>query len=99
MEKNSEKKDKSQKSNDNEITLLIVVPTQTEPWESTFPKTAKISEVIAAVVQQFGFASNGQYELKLDSDPDVELAPQRPLISFGIKDGDKLVFIDFGQAV
>lgn len=99
MEKNSEKKDENQMRNDNEITLLIIVPTQAEPWETTFPKTAKISEVIGAVVQQFGFASNGQYELKLDSDPNVELDPQRPLISFGIKDGDKLVFIDFGQAV
>lgn len=99
MEKNSGKEHKDQMRNDNEITLLIVVPTQTEPWEATFPKTSKISEVISAVVQQFEFASNGQYELKLDSDPNVELDPQRPLVSFGIKDGDKLIFIDFGQAV
>ncbi|MFC4874166.1 hypothetical protein [Negadavirga shengliensis] len=97
MEK--EKKHENQKQNDNEITLLIVVPTRTEPWEATFPKTSKISEVISAVIQQFGFASNGQYELKLDSDPNIELEPQRPLVSFGIKDGDKLILIDFGQAV
>ncbi len=98
MGKNSKEQTKNGRK-DNEITVLIIVPVQTEPWEAMFPKTAKIADVIAAVVEKFGFATNGQYELKLDSDPNIELEPQRPLVSYGIKDGDKLIFIDFGQAV
>lgn len=99
MEKKSEKEHEDNERNNNEILLFIVVPTKPEPWEVTFQNTTKIEEVISAVIEEFEFASNGQYELKLDSDPDVELEPQRPLISYGIKDNDKLIFIDFGQAV
>lgn len=98
MEKNSKEESKNGQKN-NEITILIIVPVQTNPLEVTFSKTAKIVEVVAAVVEKFGFAANGQYEIKLESDPNIELEPQKPLVSYGIKDGDKLVFIDFGQAV
>jgi hypothetical protein len=93
-------RDQKMKGNsDSEITLLVVVPAQAEPWENTFPKTAKIADVITAVIQKFGFAANGKYELKRENDPNAVLEPQRPLVSYGIKDGDKLIFIDFGQAV
>lgn len=98
MEKNSKLQTKKEQ-NDNELTIFIIVPAQAEPWKTSFLKTAKITDVILAVIEKFGFAANGKYELKLENDPNTVLEPQRPLVSYGIKDGDKLVFIDFGQAV
>ena len=83
--------------NDNELTVKIL--TTQGSWETTFPKTAKVSDVIQAVIQHFGFATGGKYELRLESDPNTILKPERPLVSFGIKDGDVLVFTDLGVAV
>lgn len=79
--------------------LNIIIKTPLGDWESIFPKSAKVSDVIQAVIQKFNFASNGKYELKLEDDPTISLKPEKPLVSYGVKDGDILVFIDFGQAV
>lgn len=93
------KTERKNEQNDNELTIFIVVPAQQEPWETSLSKTTKVSEVIQKVIDQFGFATNGKYELKLEDDPNTNLIPERPLVSYGVKDGDKLIFIDFGQAV
>ncbi len=85
------------KGQDNE--LEIVIKTPNGDWTNTFLKTTKVAEVIAAVIQHFNYASNGKYELRLESDPDTLLQPERPLVSYGIIDGTVLVFIDFGAAV
>lgn len=79
--------------------LDIIIQTPKGNWETTFPKTTKISEVLSAVIGHFGFANNGSYELRLNENPNEALKPERTLISYQIKDGDILVFIDFGQAV
>lgn len=79
--------------------LTINIKTTRGKWETTFSKTTKIQEVIQAVIQHFGFATNGNYELRLESDPDNALKPERPLVSYGIKDGDNLIFTDLGVAV
>jgi hypothetical protein len=79
--------------------LTINIKTTRGKWETTFPKITKIQEVIQAVIQNFGFATNGNYELRLESDPDTALKPERPLVSYGIKDGDTLIFTDLGVAV
>lgn len=95
--KNDPKKTDQKDRNDNELTIVIQTPAG--DWENTFPKTIKVSEVIQAVVDHFGFDSNGKYELRLEDDPDTELKPERPLVSYGIKDGDVLVFTDLGIGV
>lgn len=95
----SEKLEKKQEKpkNDHEITVIIKGP---EPdWEATFPKTAKVADVIKAYVDKFGLSPNGKYELRLESDPNTALKPERALVSYHIKDGDVLVFVDFGEAV
>lgn len=79
--------------------LTIQIETTQGTWETTFPKTINIQEVIQAVIQHFGFSQNGRYELRLDRDPDNALKPERPLVSYGIKDGDALIFTDLGIAV
>lgn len=80
--------------------LTINIETSQGTWENTpFEKTAKVSEVMTSVVAKFKFASNGRYELTLATDANNPLKPERPLVSYGIKDGDVLVFTDLGVAV
>ena len=96
MSENSEKKEEKGK-NDNELTVIIKGP---EPdLEVTFPKTIKVSEVIDAYVNHFNLSKIGKYEIRLESDPNTSLKPERTLVSYHVKDGDVLVFVDFGEAV
>ena len=80
---------------DQESTLII--ETTQGNWETTFPKTAKVSEVIDAVRKHFGFSAEGNYELKLSTGEVMK--PERPLISYHLNDGDRLTFVDLGSAV
>lgn len=83
---------------DKDKDLTLEIRTSQGTWENaTFEKTAKVQEVIDAVVEHFGFASNGNYQLQTE-DGEV-LKPQRPLVSYKIEDGDVLVFTDLGGAV
>lgn len=89
---------KDQNAKDHSVTVTIV--TAQGKWENAiFPKTAKVQEVIDAVVQHFNFATNGNYQLRLERDPNTPLKPERPLVSYGIKDGDVLRFTDLGGGV
>lgn len=82
---------------DKELDLLIKTPSG--DWNETFAKTAKVMDVINAVVKHFNYAQNGRYELRLESDVNTPLDPNRPLVSYGIKDNDVLIFVDYGAAV
>lgn len=82
---------------DNELSVSILTTQGT--WDTSFEKTTKVTEVLQAIVNHFGFASNGNYELRAEENPDIALKPDRPLVSYGIQDGDKLVFTDLGVAV
>lgn len=82
---------------DNELSVTILTTQGT--WDTLFEKTTKVAKVLQAVVNHFGFASNGNYELRAEENPDIALKPDRPLVSYGIKDGDKLIFTDLGVAV
>lgn len=91
------KKNEEKANSDLEITVIIKGP---EPdWPTTFPKTIKVSEVIKAYMDKFNLSPNGKYELRLESDPDNILKPERTLVSYHIKDGEILVFVDYGEAV
>ncbi|HEY4785390.1 MAG TPA: multiubiquitin domain-containing protein [Bacteroidales bacterium] len=78
--------------------IKVIICTAQGDWETEFLKTVKIAEVIEAVKSHFGFAQNGKYELRLSSNPNESLKPERTLVSYGIKDGDKLIFTDLGNA-
>jgi hypothetical protein len=80
---------------DHELTLVI--ETSQGEWESNFPKTYKVSEVIAAIIKHFGFSGEGKYQLKLSNGETMN--PERPLVSYHLKDGDHLTFVDLGVAV
>lgn len=87
----------SQEKSDNN--LEIEIRTVQGIFKTTFPKTTKVNEVIQAVIKHFNFAQNGKYDLRLETDPDNALESERPLVSYGIKDGDVLIFTDLGVAV
>lgn len=79
--------------------LQITIHTTQGDWTNTFDKNTKVEDVIKAVVDHFHFASPGNYQLSLDTEPITVLSPQRPLVSYGIKDGDVIDFTDLGDAV
>ena len=87
----------SQEKSDNN--LEIEIRTVQGKLKTTFPKNAKVEEVIQTVIKHFNFAQNGKYDLRLETDPDNALESERPLVSYGIKDGDVLIFTDLGIAV
>jgi hypothetical protein len=83
----------------NKKELSVKIETTQGIWETVFDKNVKIQEVIQAVIQHFGFAPNGNYELRMAKAPDTSLQPERPLVSYHIQDGDILIFTDLGVAV
>lgn len=74
---------------DHDVTVLISAPDEDRKF--TFPKTAKISEVLAAAVKAFGLDPNGVYTLALVDKPAEKLDPHRTLVSYKIEDGSKLL--------
>ena len=97
METQVKKEDHEGGRNDND--LKITIHTTQGDWTQTFDKNTKVADVINMVIDHFGFAKPGNYQLSLDTKPVIILSPQRPLISYGIKDGDVLIFTDLGDAV
>ncbi len=89
--------DKRKEHKDKELELIIKTPNG--DWTKEFHHNTKIADVISAVVQHFNYASNGKYEIRLESNPETILKPERTLVSYKISDGTVLVFIDFGAAV
>lgn len=79
--------------------LTITIKTTLGDWVNTFDKTSKVEDVIKAVINHFNYAQNGKYELRPDNDPNTVMLPSRPLVSYGIKDGDALIYTDLGIAV
>lgn len=100
--KNSEEKQPQkpqQPKDDKLITLIILTSDGTKTWENDFPKTMKVSELIQAIVTHFNLVANGQYELRLKTNLQEALKPERTLVSYQIEDGAKVVFTDYGKGV
>lgn len=69
--------------------LIISVTTSRGSNEFTFSKTAKVEEVIASVAEHFNLAEDRAELLpKGENEP---LKEERPLVSFGVEDGDEFV--------
>jgi len=79
--------------------ISLKIETTRGSWEHSFDKNTKIQDVIQEIINHFGFASNGNYELRMQSNPDEPLKKERPIVSYHLKDGDVLVFTDLGEAV
>ena len=83
----------------NDANVEIVVNSTQGTMTKSFVKTAKIQDIITAVIDYFGFAKNGSYEIRKDSDPQLALMPERPLVSYQIENREVLIFTDLGIAV
>ncbi|MEZ5199297.1 MAG: hypothetical protein R2764_23815 [Bacteroidales bacterium] len=92
-------KDLKESDDKSEKNLSLIIKTTQGSWESTFLKTMKVQEVINMIIQHFGYSPKGNYELRLETNPDEALKAEKPLVSYGIKDGDVLIFTDLGIAV
>jgi hypothetical protein len=78
------------------ISVTIQSPRGTQPF--TFEKTAKIAEVIETARTRFGFEP-GAFELRRQSTNEI-LAPERPLISYHIANGETLLLVpEMGSGV
>lgn len=94
-----EKLNKPEQPGRNDEELEFTISTTQGDWITSFDKNTKVQEVITAVVNHFGFAAGGNYQLVLNRKPVLPLAPERPLVSYGIKDGNTVEFTDLGVAV
>ena len=76
------------------ITLKFATPAGV--YEATFEATAKVFEVIAAVVKAKNLAEGDAFELDHDGE---KLDPDAPIGSFGLQDGAVLDLVASGSAV
>ena len=81
------------------MNVTIIICTTRGPWEEKFKPTTTIKQLLEEIVKHFSFSLDGKYELRLKTDPDNSLAPDKTLENYEIKDGDTIVFTDFGVAV
>ena len=82
---------------DKDITVVISSPD--EDANFTFKKTTKVEDAIKVAVDKFGLSPKDQYDLALADEPAVKLDPQRPLVSYKIEDGTKLLLTSRGGGV
>ncbi len=80
-----------------DVSIIIQSTRGEKPF--TYPKTTKISEVIEQAVAAFGFVKGDKFSLALASDPGTTLDPNRPLVSYHIVDGTKLILSAIGGGV
>jgi hypothetical protein len=96
MEKVAEGKKPADKP-DHSVTVTI--STADEDREFSFPKTTKVSEVVTAAVNAFELDPKDVYSLALADKPSEKLDPSRPLVSYKVEDGTKLVLSSKGGGV
>ena len=84
-------------ASDPELTITI----QTTKGDKTYtvPKTTKVSEIISRLITDCGFAPGDRFELVLASNPQEVLQSERPLVSYHIQDGTRLILTMFGSGV
>jgi len=94
MSNASENKEKSPDKN----TLTLTIGTPKGSFTAEFPKTTKISELIQATISKMGL--DGGADAFEVFHGEQELKPvERPLVSFGLKDGDTLLLAATGSGV
>jgi hypothetical protein len=81
---------------DKDLTLTVGTPNGS--FTADFPKTAKVSEVIAAAIKEKGL-QGGADAFQLFKGKEQLAPPERPLVSFHLADGDKLLLAATGSGV
>ena len=81
-----------------EHNIQVVIITPDGDLEASFPQTAKVSELIAYVIQNKGYSQTGRYELFIEGQNEAMQA-NRTLISYQLGDGSRLIFTEIGVAV
>lgn len=85
------------KNSSNEIEITI--QTGRGAKQFTVAKQMKVSQLIQEAVLAFGFAPGDRFELMLASNTTEALAPERPLVSYGIAAGAILILTATGSGV
>lgn len=82
----------------NDKNLTLTVGTTNGSFTAEFPKTATVADVVAAAIKEKGLQGGADaFELFKGSE---HLQPiNRPLVSFGLADGDKLLLAATGSGV
>lgn len=83
---------------DDKHSLTLRISTPKGPFTADFAKTAKVDDVIQAAITTKDLDGGADaFEVFHGDDP---LTPtSRPLVSFGLKDGDKLLITATGSGV
>ncbi len=79
-------------------TIIVTVVTGRGEKSYEFRQETKVSEVISQVIGDFGFSPSDRYILTRKKSGE-ELKPERPLVSYGIEDGELLVLTAVGSGV
>lgn len=86
-------------NHDDKKTIDIRVQSTRGTKDFSFDKETKISEVIAAVVAAFDFATGDRFELVLASNTSDPLKLERPLVSYHLANGAVLILTAIGSGV
>lgn len=79
----------------------ITVEVNSADADATFsvPKTTTVDELIRLAVAKFGLDPGDVYSLALPGKPKEPLAPNRPLVSYQLEDGARVVLTSKGGGV
>lgn len=80
---------------DKDITLNIATPAGA--FTETFPKTTKVEEVVKVAIERMHLNPGEHFDLVHNGQ--VLQPTERPLVSFGLKDGDKVELVATGSGV
>lgn len=95
---NDQKTRDSEEARGDKKTLTLTVGTPKGSFTADFAKTAKVSEVIQFAITKMGLdGSTDAFELFHGDTPLVPV--ERTLVSFHLKDGDKLLLTATGSGV
>jgi hypothetical protein len=79
--------------------LTFTVSSAGDDADFTFPKTAKVSEVIEAARVKFGLSPSDKYTLAFIATPQETFDPNRTLVSYKVEDGSHLLLTSHGSGV
>lgn len=86
-------------NDDDKQTLSVTIQTGRGSDTHEFDKTAKVEDVITWAIERFGLSTSEPWELARQGGDEGPLQPQRPLVSYGVEDGDVLIVSAAGGGV
>ena len=78
------------------LTVIVCAPRSTEPKEFTWPNNTLVGDAAKQAADEFGYENDN---VTFQNESDSVLDAKKPLISQGVKDGDKLEIVDSGGGV